>query len=57
MIQVITTCNSDAVNMVQKLGPDVVIDYKLDDADSRIIAEGPYVIQSLIYPTLKNIYF
>ncbi|XP_033364575.1 reticulon-4-interacting protein 1, mitochondrial isoform X1 [Bombus vosnesenskii] len=43
-MHVITTCSSDAVNMVQKLGPDVVIDYKLDGADSRIIAEGPYNI-------------
>ncbi|KAF3430289.1 hypothetical protein E2986_00320 [Frieseomelitta varia] len=43
-MHVITTCNSDAVNLVQKLGADVVIDYKLNDADSKIIAEGPYNI-------------
>ncbi|XP_053973248.1 reticulon-4-interacting protein 1, mitochondrial [Hylaeus volcanicus] len=43
-MHVITTCSSDAINLVQKLGADVVIDYKLDDADSRVIAEGPYNI-------------
>ncbi|OAD57257.1 Reticulon-4-interacting protein 1, mitochondrial [Eufriesea mexicana] len=41
-MHVITTCSSDAVNLIQKLGADVVIDYKLDDVDSKIIAEGPY---------------
>ncbi|CAL7944110.1 unnamed protein product [Xylocopa violacea] len=43
-MHVITTCSSDAINLVQKLGADVVIDYKLDDADTQIIAEGPYNI-------------
>ncbi|CAK9817971.1 Reticulon-4-interacting protein 1 homolog, mitochondrial [Anthophora quadrimaculata] len=43
-MHVITTCSSDAVNLVQKLGADVVIDYKLDGADSKIITEGPYNI-------------
>lgn len=43
-MHVITTCSSDAVNLAQKLGADVVIDYKLSDADSRLIAEGPYDI-------------
>ncbi|KAG7199587.1 hypothetical protein KM043_014193 [Ampulex compressa] len=43
-MHVITTCNSDAVNMVEKLGADVVIDYKLNDCDSKIISEGPYDI-------------
>ncbi|KZC06101.1 Reticulon-4-interacting protein 1, mitochondrial [Dufourea novaeangliae] len=43
-MHVITTCSSDAINLVQKLGADVVIDYKLDDADSRLIVEGPYNI-------------
>ncbi|XP_076646747.1 NAD(P)H oxidoreductase RTN4IP1, mitochondrial [Halictus rubicundus] len=43
-MHVITTCSSDAVNLVQKLGADIVIDYKLNDADSRIITEGPYNI-------------
>ncbi|XP_043264004.1 reticulon-4-interacting protein 1 homolog, mitochondrial [Colletes gigas] len=43
-MHVITTCSSDAVNLVEKLGADVVIDYKLDDADSKVITEGPYNI-------------
>ncbi|XP_033325971.1 NAD(P)H oxidoreductase RTN4IP1, mitochondrial isoform X2 [Megalopta genalis] len=43
-MHVITTCSSDAVNLVHKLGADVVIDYKLNDADSKIIMEGPYSI-------------
>ncbi|XP_029052878.1 reticulon-4-interacting protein 1 homolog, mitochondrial-like [Osmia bicornis bicornis] len=43
-MHVVTTCSSDAVNLVEKLGADVVIDYKLEDADSRIITEGPYYI-------------
>ncbi|XP_003707613.1 NAD(P)H oxidoreductase RTN4IP1, mitochondrial [Megachile rotundata] len=43
-MHVVTTCSSDAVNLLQKLGADVVIDYKLEDADSRIITEGPYYL-------------
>lgn len=43
-MHVVTTCSSDAVNLVQKLGADIVIDYKLDGADSKIISEGPYTI-------------
>lgn len=43
-MHVVTTCSSDAVNLVEKLGADIVIDYKLDDSHSRIIAEGPYNI-------------
>ncbi|KAI4483680.1 hypothetical protein M0804_007940 [Polistes exclamans] len=43
-MHVITTCSSDAVNMVEKLGADVVIDYKQHDADAQIISEGPYDI-------------
>ncbi|XP_017875624.1 reticulon-4-interacting protein 1, mitochondrial [Ceratina calcarata] len=41
-MHVIATCSSDAVNLVQKLGADIVIDYKLDGADSKITMEGPY---------------
>ncbi|XP_043277624.1 reticulon-4-interacting protein 1, mitochondrial [Venturia canescens] len=41
---VITTCSSDAVNMLIELGADVVIDYKEDSADDRIVDEGPYDI-------------
>ena len=29
--------------MVHNLGADTVIDYREDNADSKIIAEGPYV--------------
>ncbi|KAF7385313.1 hypothetical protein V1477_000809 [Vespula maculifrons] len=43
-MHVITTCSSDAVNMVEKLGANVVIDYKQRDADAQIISEGPYDI-------------
>ena len=43
-MNVVATCSSDAVSLVEKLGADAVIDYKLADADSRIIAEGPYNI-------------
>ncbi|KAL6255121.1 hypothetical protein P5V15_013451 [Pogonomyrmex californicus] len=43
-MHVISTCSSDAVDMLQNLGADVVIDYKQDDADAKIIAEGPYDI-------------
>ncbi|KMQ96511.1 reticulon-4-interacting protein mitochondrial-like protein [Lasius niger] len=38
---VISTCSSDAVDLLQSLGADIVIDYKQDDADSKIISEGP----------------
>lgn len=30
--------------MMEKLGANVVIDYKQRDADAQIISEGPYVI-------------
>ncbi|XP_001600089.1 reticulon-4-interacting protein 1 homolog, mitochondrial [Nasonia vitripennis] len=43
-MQVVTTCNTDATDMLQDLGADVVIDYKQQDADSKVIAEGPYNI-------------
>lgn len=43
-MHVITTCSSDAVNVLEKLGADVVIDYKEDNADEKIICEGPYDI-------------
>ncbi|XP_015603922.1 reticulon-4-interacting protein 1, mitochondrial isoform X2 [Cephus cinctus] len=43
-MHVITTCSSDAVNVLKKLGADVVIDYKQDDADRKIFEEGPYDI-------------
>ncbi|KAL0126682.1 hypothetical protein PUN28_005213 [Cardiocondyla obscurior] len=43
-MHVITTCSSDAVEMLQKLGADTVIDYKQDTADGEIISEGPYDI-------------
>ncbi|XP_011166443.2 reticulon-4-interacting protein 1, mitochondrial [Solenopsis invicta] len=41
-MHVISTCSSDAVEMLQNLGADVVIDYKQDNADAEIISEGPY---------------
>ncbi|XP_012537852.1 reticulon-4-interacting protein 1, mitochondrial [Monomorium pharaonis] len=41
-MHVISTCSSDAVEMLQNLGADVVIDYKQDGADAEIISEGPY---------------
>ncbi|XP_018352213.1 PREDICTED: reticulon-4-interacting protein 1, mitochondrial [Trachymyrmex septentrionalis] len=43
-MHVISTCSSDAVEMLQNLNADVVIDYKKDCADAEIISEGPYDI-------------
>ncbi|XP_012054771.1 PREDICTED: reticulon-4-interacting protein 1, mitochondrial [Atta cephalotes] len=43
-MHVISTCSSDAVEMLQNLNADAVIDYKKDDADAEIISEGPYDI-------------
>ncbi|KAG5346359.1 RT4I1 protein, partial [Acromyrmex charruanus] len=43
-MHVISTCSSDAVEMLQNLNADIVIDYKKDSADAEIIAEGPYDI-------------
>jgi len=43
-MHVISTCSSDAVEMLQNLGADTVIDYKQDGADAEIISEGPYDI-------------
>lgn len=40
--------------MMEKLGANVVIDYKQRDADAQIISEGPYVIQ---YHLIFNILF
>lgn len=41
-MHVISTCSSDAVEMLQNLDADVIIDYKKDSADAEIISEGPY---------------
>ncbi|XP_033216790.1 reticulon-4-interacting protein 1, mitochondrial [Belonocnema kinseyi] len=43
-MHVITTCSSDAVNVLEKIGADVVIDYKEDRADEKLVCEGPYDI-------------
>lgn len=43
-MHVISTCSSEAVDMLQSLGTDIVIDYKQDGADTKIISEGPYDI-------------
>ncbi|KAJ8673591.1 hypothetical protein QAD02_004853 [Eretmocerus hayati] len=43
-MQVVTTCSTDAVDMLQDLGADLVIDYKGDDTDAKVITEGPYSI-------------
>ncbi|XP_012232212.1 reticulon-4-interacting protein 1, mitochondrial [Linepithema humile] len=43
-MHVITTCSSDAVDMLLNLGANEVIDYKQDDADAKITSEGPYDI-------------
>lgn len=43
-MHVVTTCSSDAVDMLLNLGANVAIDYKQDDADAKIISEGPYDI-------------
>lgn len=37
-----TTCSPDAVKAVEKLGADVVINYRADDADEKIKSEGKY---------------
>ncbi|XP_020293895.1 reticulon-4-interacting protein 1, mitochondrial [Pseudomyrmex gracilis] len=41
---VISTCSTDAVDTLMNLGADIVIDYKQNDADAKIISEGPYDI-------------
>lgn len=43
-MHVISTCSNDAMDLLQSLGADIVIDYKQDGADSKIISEGPYDI-------------
>lgn len=43
-LRVITTCSPDAVKIVEKLGADVVINYRADDADEKIKNEGKYDI-------------
>ncbi|XP_063982480.1 reticulon-4-interacting protein 1, mitochondrial [Diachasmimorpha longicaudata] len=43
-MQVVTTCSSDAVNVLENLGADVVIDYKAEDSDQLVKSEGPYEI-------------
>lgn len=39
-----TTCSSDAVNLLEDLGADHVIDYKEKNCDGKIQEEGPYDI-------------
>lgn len=39
--------------MVRNLGADIVIDYKQDDADAKIISEGPYVASLLFFFFIK----
>lgn len=43
-MQVVTTCSTDAVELVESLGAHVVIDYNDQHADSQIVEEGPYDI-------------
>ncbi|XP_053597405.1 reticulon-4-interacting protein 1, mitochondrial isoform X5 [Microplitis demolitor] len=43
-LQVISTCATDAVDLLKKLGADIVIDYKQNDADDLIVKEGIYDI-------------
>lgn len=43
-MHVISTCSNDAMDLLQNLGTDIVIDHKQPDADSKIISEGPYDI-------------
>lgn len=42
--QVVTTCSSDAVNLLKNLGADEIIDYKEINCDDKINEEGPYDI-------------
>ncbi|XP_066583860.1 reticulon-4-interacting protein 1, mitochondrial-like [Prorops nasuta] len=43
-INVVTTCNEDAVEMLQRLGADKVINYKDEKVDINVKCEGPYDI-------------
>lgn len=42
-IQVTTTCNSNAINLVKALGPDNIIDYTDNDAQNQLEHYGKYV--------------
>ncbi|XP_023287518.1 reticulon-4-interacting protein 1 homolog, mitochondrial isoform X2 [Orussus abietinus] len=43
-MHVVTTCSSDAITLLEKMGADIIIDYKCDGADQLIKSEGPYDI-------------
>ncbi|KAK0178199.1 hypothetical protein PV328_002173 [Microctonus aethiopoides] len=43
-LKVIATCSGDAMETVEKLGADMVINYRENDAKSQLINEGPYDI-------------
>ncbi|XP_046630199.1 reticulon-4-interacting protein 1, mitochondrial-like [Neodiprion virginianus] len=43
-MQVVATCSTDAVELVEQLGAHVVIDYNDQRADTKIAEEGPYDI-------------
>ncbi|XP_012267366.2 reticulon-4-interacting protein 1, mitochondrial [Athalia rosae] len=43
-MQVVTTCSTDAVELVEGLGAHVVVDYNDQNAESQILEEGPYDI-------------
>lgn len=40
LLQVVGTCRTDAVPLVQSLGADAVIDYALPDSNDRLRSEG-----------------
>lgn len=39
----VATGRNDAIDMLEQLGADLVVDYQEKDADAVIKAEGPYV--------------
>lgn len=56
-IQVVSTCSTDAVHIVEGLGPDVVIDYKSPDADKRLKelgGFGSYMLSSFPCRAISN---
>ena len=42
-MQVVATCATDAVSIIESLGSDYIIDYKSPDATSRLKELGEYI--------------
>lgn len=55
-LQVTTTCNSNAINLVKGLGPDNIVDYTSKDVYKQLENYGKYVNIIVISNNLSSKY-